>query len=72
MEGILILLGLLIAWFLLDSFWQKIENQDDKKPSVIEWFECKETERQAEEDLRCNSPEEVVERRMRRAHEFRN
>ena len=72
MESILLLFGLLIAYFLLDSLWQEIENRNDKWLCVIEWFERKEAERQAEEELRCNSPEEVVERRKRRTHEDRN
>jgi hypothetical protein len=72
MEGIRIPLGLFIAWVIVHSLWDRIADWNDNKPSVIERFERKEAERQAEEKLRYNSPEAVVERRKIRAQEYRN
>jgi hypothetical protein len=72
MEGIRIPLGLFIAWVIVHSLWDRIADWNDNKPSVIERFERKVAERQAEEELRYNSPEAVVERRKIRAQEYRN
>jgi len=65
MEGIDIPIGLFIAWVLLMSLFDKVEEWNDKRPIVIERRQRKETER-------YNSPEAVQERKARRAQEYRN